>query len=109
MDSVFLVTNGRAGALIGALTSTAMDRRNEMEVQRGDRVLVNVAPFIGSLRRHPESIPCSVLEVDLPWVQVRTESPYREVTLAVLCTWIDKRLDPGDWSWAPSEPAFSAR
>ncbi len=80
-----------------------------MEVRRGDRVLVNVAPFIGSTHRHAESVPCSVLKVELPWVQVRTESPYREVTLSVLCTWIEKRLDLDDWSWAPSEPAVSAQ
>lgn len=66
-----------------------------MEIQRGDRVQVNVAPFIGSFRRHRESVPCSVLAVEFPRVQVRTESPYREVTLWVLSSWIEGTLESG--------------
>lgn len=64
-----------------------------MEIRRGDRVHVNVAPFIGSSRRNKESVPCSVLAVEFPRVQVRTESPYREVTLWVLSGWIEGALE----------------
>ena len=60
-----------------------------LQVKKGDRVLVNVAPFIGSMRRSDDSIPCEVLDVDGPEVQVRTEEPYRTVSLWVLASWID--------------------
>lgn len=60
-----------------------------MEIQKGDRVLVNIAPFIGSLTPGSESIPCKVLEVDGCQVRVRTEPPYREVCLWVLAGWIE--------------------
>ena len=45
-----------------------------MEIQKGDRVLVNVAPFIGSIMRSNESIPCEVLDVDGIQVHVRAEA-----------------------------------
>ncbi len=60
-----------------------------MDVQAGDRVLVNVAPFIGSVMRCDESIPCKVLAVDGAQVQVRVEPPYREVCLWLLSSWIE--------------------
>jgi hypothetical protein len=60
-----------------------------MDIQKGDRVLVNVAPFIGSIMRAVESIPCEVLEVDGIQVHVRTEPPYRAVSLWVLSSWVD--------------------
>jgi hypothetical protein len=63
----------------------------EMEIQKGDRVLVNVAPFIGSIMRSNESIPCRVIDVDGIQVHVRAEPPYREVSLWVLSSWIDGR------------------
>jgi len=63
-----------------------------MEIQKGDRVLVNVAPFIGSIMRSNESVPCEVLDVDGIQVHVRAESPYREVSLWVLSSWVDSRL-----------------
>jgi hypothetical protein len=65
-----------------------------MRVQPGDRVLVNVAPFIGSRIRHKDSIPCEVLATDGEQVQVRTELPYRTFSL-----WIDSR-----WIDVPSKP-----
>jgi hypothetical protein len=77
-----------------------------MEVRQGDRVLVNVAPFIGSLRRHKESVPCTVLATESARVQVRTENPYREVTLWVPSSWIEQRLGPKECSGAASNPAF---
>jgi hypothetical protein len=62
-----------------------------MEIQKGDHVLVNVAPFIGSIMRSHESIPCEILEVDGIQVHVRAEPPYREVSLWILSSWIDGR------------------
>ncbi len=62
-----------------------------MQVRKGDRVLVNVAPFIGSIMRGNESIPCEVIDVNGLQVQVRAEPPYREVSLWVLADWIDDR------------------
>ena len=35
-----------------------------MSVHRGDRVLVNVAPFIGSALRAKQSISCEVVDVE---------------------------------------------
>lgn len=63
-----------------------------MEIQKGDRVLVNVAPFIGSIMRSDESIPCEVLDVDGIQVHVRAEPPYRSVSLWILSSWIDGRM-----------------
>ena len=60
-----------------------------MDVQKGDRVLVNVAPFIGSVMRCDESIPCVVLDVEGIQVHVRAEPPCRSVSLWVLSSWID--------------------
>jgi hypothetical protein len=62
-----------------------------MDIQKGDRVLVNIAPFIGSMMRGGESIPCEVLGVDGIQVCVRPEPPYRSVSLWVLSNWIDGR------------------
>jgi hypothetical protein len=62
-----------------------------MEIQKGDHVLVNVAPFIGSVMRSSESIPCEVLDVDGIQVYVRAEPPYRGVSLWVLSSWVDCR------------------
>ncbi len=62
-----------------------------MEIQKGDHVLVNVAPFIGLVMRGSESIPCEVLDVDGIQVHVRVEPPYRGVSLWVLSSWVDGR------------------
>ena len=62
-----------------------------MQVRKGDRVQVNVAPFIGSVMRCNESIPCEVIDVNGLQVLVRAEPPYREVSLWVLADWIDDR------------------
>jgi hypothetical protein len=64
----------------------------EMQIEKGERVLVNVAPFIGSIMRSDESIPCEVLDVDGIQVHVRAEPPYRPVSLWVLSSWVDGRL-----------------
>ena len=63
-----------------------------MDIQIGDRVLVNVAPFIGSIMRSEESIPCIVLDVDGIQIHVRAEPPYRAVSLWILSSWVDGRL-----------------
>ena len=60
-----------------------------MEFQKGDCVLVNLAPLIGSVRRSRESIPCEVLAVADGHVQVRTSHPYRELSLWTSVKWID--------------------
>jgi hypothetical protein len=62
-----------------------------VNIQKGDHVLVNVAPFIGSILRSDESIDCEVLDVDGIQVHVRAEPPYRDVSLWILSSWIDGR------------------
>ncbi len=64
-----------------------------MDVQEGDAVLVNLAPFIGSSHRSKVRIPCRVLAVDAIHVEVRTEYPFREVYLRVLRGWIEGKLE----------------
>ncbi|MGA2033916.1 MAG: hypothetical protein ABSG68_16840 [Thermoguttaceae bacterium] len=64
-----------------------------MDIQEGDRVLVNVAPFIGSVRRHKESVPCQVLAVEAAQVHVCPEQPYREVSLWVARSWIERQAE----------------
>ena len=73
-------------------TRTLFSRRIAVAIHTGDHVLVNVAPFIGSVMRSEESIPCEVLEVDGIHVHVRAEPPYRGVSLWVLSSWVDGRL-----------------
>ncbi len=73
-----------------------------MEMQAGDRVLVNVAPFIGAARRNKDSVPCRVIEVDAGRVRVRTEPPYRTVELWIHERWIDGRLEEAELLDEPS-------
>jgi hypothetical protein len=65
-----------------------------MEVRKGDWVLVNLAPFIGSSQRSRVGVPCRVLAVTATHVEVVTEQPFREVSLCVLSTWIERKLEP---------------
>ncbi len=65
-----------------------------MDVYKGDHVLVNVAPFIGSLRRNKQSVICEVLTVDGDEVEIRTLPPCREFNLRVERFWIDRKLEP---------------
>lgn len=60
-----------------------------MDIKKGDHVSVNLAPFIGSMMRCDESIPCEVLAVEGIQVHVCAEPPYRAAALWVLSTWID--------------------
>jgi hypothetical protein len=64
-----------------------------VDIQEGDVVLVNVAPFIGSPRPHKDSVPCLVLAAQGEQFQVCARPPYREVTLWVARQWIESRLE----------------
>ena len=64
-----------------------------MDIQTGDRVLVNVAPFIGSARRNKDSVPCDVTGVDGTQIRVTTDFPYRKVDLWVQASWVDERVE----------------
>jgi len=64
-----------------------------MDIRQGDRVLVNLAPFIGSRRRCAEFVPCRVVAVDSTHVAVNTEFPLREVFLCVQASWIERTLE----------------
>lgn len=63
-----------------------------MDIGKGDRVLVNLAPFIGAVLPSKELIPCTVLDVDGVQTHVRTEQPYREVTMWIRSSWIDGKV-----------------
>lgn len=65
-----------------------------MDIQKGNRVLVNVAPFIGSPQPCKESIPCRVLSVKDTYVEVETELPYRQLSIWVSSGWIEEILEP---------------
>jgi hypothetical protein len=65
-----------------------------MELRVGDQVLVNVAPFIGSLRRNKQSVACEVLEVREDEIEIRTLAPCREVSMTIERFWIDRKLGP---------------
>ena len=65
-----------------------------MDIREGDHLLVNVAPFIGSLRRNGQSVICEVLAVHGDDVEIRTLPPCREFTLRIECYWIDRKLEP---------------
>jgi hypothetical protein len=73
-----------------------------MDIQAGDRVLVNVAPFIGSTRRSKDSVPCEVLEVVGTRIRVATEPPYRKVDLWIQATWLDGRVEEAQPLGEPS-------
>lgn len=61
-----------------------------MHIQKGDRVLVNVAPFIASTRRQRDSVPCEVLDVQGAQVHVVTQSPCREMDMWIPVLWVDR-------------------
>ena len=62
-------------------------------MREGDHVLVNVAPFIGSVRRNKESVPCRVLAIHESHVDVQTEAPYREFSLRVARRWVEGTIE----------------
>jgi hypothetical protein len=59
----------------------------------GDRVLVNLAPFIGSPIRCPQVIPCRVIELSDDATLIQTEPPYRELELSVSPHWVEREPD----------------
>lgn len=59
-----------------------------MAIRPGDRVNVNLAPFIGSPLPSDQWIPCEVLQIDGVHVRVASQPPYRRVELWVLADWI---------------------
>ena len=65
-----------------------------MEYCEGDHVRVNLAPFIGSVMRSKDTVPCRILSIDGIHVEVCTEYPCREVTLWVLGSWIEEVAVP---------------
>ena len=65
-----------------------------MNVQKGSRVLVNVAPFIGSWQRCKDSIPCRVLSIKESSLEIVTEHPYRELSMWISPSWIEGLLEP---------------
>ena len=60
-----------------------------MDIRPGDRVAVNLAPFIGSVTKSQTTIDCRVVAVEGDHVEVRTEHPYRDVLLRVKSVWIE--------------------
>jgi hypothetical protein len=60
-----------------------------MDIHKGDCVLVNLAPIIGSPQRGKQSIPCRVLTIDGPHLEIGTEFPFREFSMWVHSDWID--------------------
>jgi hypothetical protein len=70
----------------------ALQGEFDVKLHKGDRVLVNVAPFIASPRRHRDAVPCDVLEVDALRVHVATRAPYCRIDLWVEDRWIDDVL-----------------
>ena len=65
-----------------------------MNIGVGDLVQVNVAAFIGSRSRNRESIPCEVLDLQPGRVHVRTQWPYRILTIWVSSEWVEKAERP---------------
>ncbi len=63
-----------------------------MDIRCGDRVLVNLAPFIGATDPSHESVPCEILVVEGARVQVRPVFPYREMALWIDRTWVEGEL-----------------
>jgi hypothetical protein len=68
-------------------------KEQKMDIQMGNRVLVNIAPFIGSGHRSKTSIPCRVLSTREDSIEVATEPPYRELTMWVSPSWIEGPVD----------------
>ena len=64
-----------------------------MTIRKGDQIRVNLAPFIGSVQRCGEVIPCRVVAVDGPYVEISTAYPYRELSLRVESTWIEADVE----------------
>jgi hypothetical protein len=79
-----------------------------MELHQGDRVLVNLAPFVGLAARSRHVIPCEVLAIEGQQVQVATSSPYRDMALWVGAEWIEGKPPEGDVETPPAGPHLHA-
>lgn len=62
-----------------------------MTLHEGSRVLVNLAPFIGSPKPSSQSVPCTIATLRGEQIEVTPEPPYRPVTLLVDVRWIQRR------------------
>jgi hypothetical protein len=60
-----------------------------MDIREGNRVRVNLAPFIGARVRSKQSVSCVVTAVEEARIQVTTGYPYRSVTLWIAPRWIE--------------------
>jgi len=67
-----------------------------MHVAQGDRVWVNVAPFIGSMTRNEEAVACDVLATAGQRVQVRTLPPLREFVMWVDSQWVEEDINDSE-------------
>lgn len=65
-----------------------------MAIRKGDRVNVNLAPFIGSPLPSDQWILCEVLDHDGLRVRVASLPPYRRVELWVQARWIQPAEKP---------------
>jgi hypothetical protein len=65
-----------------------------MNIQKGNRVLVNIAPFIGSWQRSKDTITCRVLAIKESFIEVATEYPHRELSMWVSPSWIEGLAGP---------------
>jgi hypothetical protein len=81
-----------ADPILGDRLCRSDPKEKHMSFRKGDRVRVNLAPFIGLMIRSKSSIVCEVLDVNEIEVYVRTEPPCRPVCLWVLSRWIDGAL-----------------
>jgi hypothetical protein len=64
-----------------------------MDIRIGSRVMVNLAPFIGSRAPSRQSVECRVTGERPGEIEVTTEAPYREVVLWVSARWIDSVVE----------------
>lgn len=64
-----------------------------MSFTEGDRVLVNLAPFIGAAQPSKDSVACEVLAVREDQIQVCPEPPCRSLQLWVHTRWIERKLE----------------
>lgn len=59
-----------------------------MDIHEGDRVIVNLAPFIGSSVPSKHVVTCRVITIHDETVEVATEPPYRSLKLEISRGWV---------------------
>jgi hypothetical protein len=57
---------------------------------------VNLAPFIGSTLRSKDHVLCQAIELREGSVLVRTEAPYRSLSLWMETNWVDQVVESAD-------------